>query len=241
MMRQGEARNEDEAAHGLSLIALQMWSVYRPRGGQDPRQIIYNVRLAESYVGRTQATHPAANNSGGLAIRWSQHVRQLIAHARAKETNRRTRYRILLGAGSSRFLRAWCFKDATIEEAQKIESFTMILTEPKANNLLRTPGVPVARTQGIQTCREGKPKRARRPLSMNEKLARLDAEVLHTKEDALYTARLANVGRDIEKETRREGAIRKIREQLEDPLRNWYQDEQRKHRGTSKGQFPYTP
>ena len=69
MMRQGEARNEDEAAHGLSLIALQMWSVYRPRGGQDPRQIIYNVRLAESYVGRTQATHPAASNSGGLAIR----------------------------------------------------------------------------------------------------------------------------------------------------------------------------
>ena len=222
LSRNGATDSEDMAFTGFKLVLAHLRGVYGGTTSEawQEQHCIYHMWTAEDYIGRTALYHRSSPSVGGLALRWEQHMRQLMLCSNAKIKNKRTRYKILLRGTSNRFILSFVRDFASPDREQNMESYHIVLCEPTANNLLMTPGyrTPRAPTHFVA----GKPSRKRRPLSMTERLARLDSSSMLPREDALMQNRWNRIAARVDGDFKQHGLTNLKKQTPITPNGNWY-------------------
>ena len=137
MARKGSAQSDDDAIPVFSFLVLQLTACYglQANGEDNWKQVIYHLQTANDYIGRSQMSHPGRRNIGGMAVRWEQHLRQMEHHFRCSQSQKRTRYQVLLQGVRRKhlFVFARAFVDKEVMQAR--ESLHILLCSPRANNL----------------------------------------------------------------------------------------------------------
>ena len=141
--------------------------------------------------------HAARKGIGGFAIIWEQHTHELWKEHLNLKRNKRSRYGSLLGKAGVVFLFAMVLRWSSHDMAQTHESYAIQEIRPRANNLLRTPGVAKALPKANASVTPGRDDKAskRKRLSHGDRArkSRLAPCSIDVSEDALTLRNIAAV------------------------------------------------